>query len=124
MLWFGALLCWAGWHQLGEPADDGGPAGVLPALRVPAVAGRMNGGGPRRERAIGLPELVAGRPLALEVCRRCSGRHEGLPFHRFDPPLPVAATALITDWAPCPTTGEPILLVVETIPEPVGVLEP
>lgn len=120
MLWFGALLCWAGWHKLGSRLTMAG----LQALRVPAVAGRMSGGGPRRERAIGLPELVAGRPLTLEVCRRCSGRHEGLPFQRFDPPLPVAATALITDWASCPTTGEPILLVVETIPEPAGVLEP
>lgn len=108
----------------GQPPDGGGHPGVLPALRVPAVAGRLSGGAPRRERAIGLADLVAGRPLTLEVCRRCSGRHEGLPFRRFEPPLLVTAPALITDWAACPVTGEPILLVVEPIPEPVGVLEP
>lgn len=88
------------------------------------MAGTLSAGEPRRERAISLPDLVSGRPITLEVCRRCDGRHEGLPFRRFDPAVLVTTAVLITDWALCPTTGEPILLVVETIPDPVGVLAP
>ncbi len=43
--------------------------------------------------------------LTVQACARCGADHADLAFQAFArPPLPS------THWAPCPTTGEPILL--------------
>lgn len=43
--------------------------------------------------------------ITVRLCARCDQTHENLEFKRFTKPPP-----LFGAWAPCPTTGEPILL--------------
>jgi hypothetical protein len=49
-------------------------------------------------------------------CARCGLTHEMLDFKELaqpvlDPNITAREVALYTHWAPCPTNGEPILLV-------------
>lgn len=59
---------------------------------------------------------------AIEDCARCGGTHDGVEFQALGRPIEVGATPTLvravnpiptlTHWAPCPTTGEPILMAV------------
>lgn len=49
-------------------------------------------------------------------CARCSETHGGMEFERLE--RPVLAEYVMTHWAPCPTTGQPILAMVTTGEEP------
>jgi hypothetical protein len=51
--------------------------------------------------------------INLRGCARCHGEgHENLWFHRLTHPVEIAPDTAFTHWAPCPTNGEPIMLVV------------
>lgn len=48
-------------------------------------------------------------------CARCGGDHEDIEFRKLARPIDVkmdgiAAMVRYAHWAPCPTTGEPILM--------------
>lgn len=50
--------------------------------------------------------------IDIQGCARCDGEgHLGLTFHRLRHPVELQGCAL-THWATCPTTGEPIMLLV------------
>lgn len=49
--------------------------------------------------------------IDLEGCARCDGDgHPGLTFRRFARPIELPPVHVLTHWATCPTTGEPIVL--------------
>jgi hypothetical protein len=53
-------------------------------------------------------------------CARCDQDHAGLSFQALHRPVevePGVAAYTFTHWAPCPTTGEPIL---KRFPDPSG----
>lgn len=59
----------------------------------------------------------------LEGCARCEGDgHSNITFRRFRLPI-VAGEYVFTHWSPCPTTGEPILLMVTETPVVAAVVE-
>ena len=44
-------------------------------------------------------------------CARCHGEgHKNLTFQPFTHPIETGDEIIATHWTPCPTTGEPILL--------------
>lgn len=44
----------------------------------------------------------------VAVCARCGGRHTDALFRPLANPQVVKAAIVVTHWAPCPTTGQPI----------------
>jgi hypothetical protein len=48
----------------------------------------------------------------VKRCSRCGGNHTALVFKKFDRPVAPAdlTSTSWSHWAPCPATGEPILL--------------
>jgi hypothetical protein len=52
---------------------------------------------------------------SITACARCGGGHEDvIARHRARPFAPAEAGGLVwTHWAPCPTSGDPILIMVE-----------
>lgn len=48
-------------------------------------------------------------------CQRCGGRHDDVTFQPLARPVEVEGAAAFTHWAPCPTTGEPMLAAVVPI---------
>lgn len=54
------------------------------------------------------PPLAPSRENNIVGCARCGGDHS-LRFTEFVQPL-VLGEHILTHWAPCPTTGDPILM--------------
>lgn len=51
--------------------------------------------------------------IDLKGCARCEGHHVQLTFQPLTHPVNVyTGQRPLTHWAPCPTNGEPILLVI------------
>lgn len=48
----------------------------------------------------------------IRSCARCDGDHDAMKFQPFTRPAFVGATGEVyaSHWAPCPVTGEPLLL--------------
>lgn len=49
-------------------------------------------------------------------CARCGQDHEPLDFKAFERPVVDQDGTTWTHWAPCPTNGDPILLMTRTKP--------
>lgn len=61
-----------------------------------------------------------GKSASVVGCARCGGDHDGLAFKLFTRPFapPEAGGIAWTHWAPCPTTGDPIMqMIAEPNPE-------
>lgn len=45
-------------------------------------------------------------------CSACGGDHPGLELQPYERPVVAdgSAVGVVTHWAPCPTTGEPLLM--------------
>lgn len=56
----------------------------------------------------------------IDGCARCGQNHDHLEFSRFRDPVQVGLGAKLTHWAPCPETGEPILMRIIDQPEEVS----
>lgn len=52
----------------------------------------------------------------LDGCARCGGVHERLAWKAFERPAP-SDGGVYTAWAPCPTSGDPILFEIRTASE-------
>lgn len=48
--------------------------------------------------------------MDVNGCARCGTGHKEIGFRRFTNPLLAPGAAAMTHWAPCPKTGEPILM--------------
>jgi hypothetical protein len=46
----------------------------------------------------------------LRGCTRCGADHDSVSFVLLEQPVTNEVAVLFTHWAPCPTTGEPLLL--------------
>lgn len=54
----------------------------------------------------------------LVGCARCHGEgHDDITFKPLKHPVSQDGKVRYTHWAPCPTTGEPILMLTSTQPE-------
>lgn len=60
-------------------------------------------------RADAVPEIAHTPTRRIESCRRCGEKHEAVELHPFARPIP-DVDGDFTDWATCPTTGDPILV--------------
>lgn len=60
----------------------------------------------------GDPRRVADEfTIDLEGCARCNGDgHPGLTFRKLQRPVELPPLFVLTHWASCPETGEPIML--------------
>lgn len=60
-----------------------------------------------------LDTLIAGH-VGQKGCARCGSDHERLDWKRFAIPVDVTETEQFIGWATCPTSGDPILLWVQS----------
>jgi hypothetical protein len=57
------------------------------------------------------PPLEVALSSGLANCARCGGDHpDRLEWRRFGRPVVIDERTWFSHWAPCPSTGEPILL--------------
>lgn len=48
----------------------------------------------------------------LHGCARCGGEHEGVVYMPLERPARLSDEVVVSHWAPCPTNGEPILMLI------------
>ena len=56
--------------------------------------------------------------IDIQHCARCEGNHADLEFTRLRLPVKAGACVMYEYWAPCPTTGEPIMLALSDDDDP------
>ncbi len=61
--------------------------------------------------------LMIEQRTGVSECVRCEGRHDQLDWKRFAVPVAVSEVEQYTAWATCPTSGDPIMFAVQSLPE-------